>query len=82
MISCNHMCPPHGNHEKWLPQKPFFNKTMLGFTRQGCYKTVTTLPWPARSPGLSPIEHIWDHLRRRIGHPPSLIELEAGLQQI
>ncbi|GFU98996.1 transposable element Tcb2 transposase [Trichonephila clavipes] len=24
--------------------------------------TVTTLPWPARFPDLSPIEHIWDHL--------------------
>ncbi|GFX76312.1 l-Fucosyltransferase [Trichonephila clavipes] len=24
---------------------------------------VTILPWPARSPDLSPIEHSWDHLR-------------------
>ncbi|GFW33973.1 transposable element Tcb1 transposase [Trichonephila clavipes] len=28
---------------------------------QDCFCTVTTLPWPARSPDLSPIEHIWDH---------------------
>ncbi|GFX58191.1 transposable element Tcb2 transposase [Trichonephila clavipes] len=26
-------------------------------------RTVTTLPCPTRSPDLSPIEHIWDHLR-------------------
>ncbi|GFU36961.1 transposable element Tcb2 transposase [Trichonephila clavipes] len=26
--------------------------------------TVTILPWPARSPYLSPIEHIWYHLVR------------------
>ncbi|GFV66058.1 transposable element Tcb2 transposase [Trichonephila clavipes] len=26
-------------------------------------RTVTTLPWSARSPDLSPIEHIWDHFR-------------------
>ncbi|GFV34649.1 transposable element Tcb2 transposase [Trichonephila clavipes] len=26
-----------------LTQKPFFNKTMLGLTRQGCHKTVSTL---------------------------------------
>ncbi|GFU50641.1 transposable element Tcb2 transposase [Trichonephila clavipes] len=26
--------------------------------------TVTTLPWPARSPDLSPIEYIWNHLGR------------------
>ncbi|GFT33273.1 transposable element Tcb2 transposase [Trichonephila clavipes] len=25
---------------------------------QDCLCTVTTLPWPARSPDLSPIEHI------------------------
>ncbi|GFW11433.1 transposable element Tcb2 transposase [Trichonephila clavipes] len=24
--------------------------------------TVTTLPWPARSPDMSSIENIWDHL--------------------
>ncbi|GFV88163.1 transposable element Tcb2 transposase [Trichonephila clavipes] len=26
--------------------------------------TVTTLPWPAGSPNLSAIEHIWGHLGR------------------
>ncbi|GFW45285.1 transposable element Tcb2 transposase [Trichonephila clavipes] len=39
--------------------------------------SVTTLPWPARSPDLFPIEHIWDHLGQRVGHPTSLNELEA-----
>ncbi|GFW19388.1 transposable element Tcb2 transposase [Trichonephila clavipes] len=29
---------------------------------QDCLCTVTTLLWPALSPYLSPIEHIWDHL--------------------
>ncbi|GFW41858.1 transposable element Tcb1 transposase [Trichonephila clavipes] len=49
---------------------------------QDCLRNVTTLPWPARSPYLSPIEHIWDHLGRRVGHPTSLNELEARLQKI
>ncbi|GFS88869.1 transposable element Tcb1 transposase [Trichonephila clavipes] len=49
---------------------------------QDCLFTVTILPWPARSPDLSPIEHIWDYLRWRVGHPTSLNELEARLQQI
>ncbi|GFV73708.1 transposable element Tcb1 transposase [Trichonephila clavipes] len=49
---------------------------------QDCLRTVTTLHWLARSPDLSPIEHIWDHLGRRVGHPTSLNELEAKLQQI
>ncbi|GFT89112.1 transposable element Tcb2 transposase [Trichonephila clavipes] len=49
---------------------------------QNCLHTVTTLPWPARSPDLFPIEHISDHLGRRVGHPIRLNELEARLQQI
>ncbi|GFV12042.1 transposable element Tcb1 transposase [Trichonephila clavipes] len=47
-----------------------------------CLRTVTTFPWPARFPDLSLIEHIWDHLGRRVGHPTSFDELEARLQQI
>ncbi|GFX16477.1 transposable element Tcb2 transposase [Trichonephila clavipes] len=43
---------------------------------QNCLHTVTTIPWPARSPEFSPIEHIWDNFGRRVGHPTSLNELE------
>ncbi|GFV48975.1 transposable element Tcb2 transposase [Trichonephila clavipes] len=39
---------------------------------EDCHRTVTTLLWLDRSPDLSPIEHIWDHLGRRVGHPTSL----------
>ncbi|GFV57641.1 transposable element Tcb1 transposase [Trichonephila clavipes] len=53
-----------------------------GKGQQDCLCTVTTLPWPARSPDVSPIEHIWDPLGRRAGQPTSLNELEARLQQI
>ncbi|GFX87728.1 transposable element Tcb2 transposase [Trichonephila clavipes] len=49
---------------------------------QDCLRTVSFLPWPARSPDLSPIKHIWDRLGWRVGHPTSLKELEARLQQI
>ncbi|GFW09703.1 transposable element Tcb2 transposase [Trichonephila clavipes] len=45
-------------------------------------RTVTTLPWLARSTDLSPIEHIWDYLGQRVGHPTCLNELDARLQQI
>ncbi|GFS71236.1 transposable element Tcb1 transposase [Trichonephila clavipes] len=58
---------------------------MVGLTWQeyhDCLRTVTTFLWPARSPDLPPIEHIWDHLGRRVGTPTSLNELEARLQQI
>ncbi|GFW64379.1 transposable element Tcb2 transposase [Trichonephila clavipes] len=43
---------------------------------QGSLCTVTTLPLPTRFPDLSPIEHIWDFLGGRVGHPVSLNELE------
>ncbi|GFY13330.1 retrovirus-related Pol polyprotein from transposon 412 [Trichonephila clavipes] len=48
---------------------------------QDCLRTVTTLPWPARSSDLSPIKHIWDQLGWRVGHPTSLNELEAKTKQ-
>ncbi|GFW41105.1 transposable element Tcb2 transposase [Trichonephila clavipes] len=35
---------------------------------QECLRTVTTLPCLARSPDLSPIEHIFDHLGQRVRH--------------
>lgn len=31
-----------------------------------CTRNVPVLPWPARSPDLSPIEHAWDDLGRRV----------------
>ncbi|GFT63473.1 transposable element Tcb2 transposase [Trichonephila clavipes] len=49
---------------------------------QVCLRTVTTLPCPVRSPDLSQIEHIWDHLGLRVEHSTSLNELGARLQQI
>ncbi|GFU82919.1 uncharacterized protein TNCV_1743041 [Trichonephila clavipes] len=50
-----------------LPGVIFQQENALSYpTRMSrdCLRTVTTLPWPARSPDLSPIEHIWDYWRR------------------
>ncbi|GFS60567.1 transposable element Tcb1 transposase [Trichonephila clavipes] len=58
---------------------------MLSLTRQGCHKTVSALLLSFHGlpdPQTSPSEHIWDHLGRQVGHPTSLNELEARLQQI
>ncbi|GFW61514.1 uncharacterized protein TNCV_347621 [Trichonephila clavipes] len=42
LTSCNHMCCHSCNGSK----EPFFNKTMLGLTRQGYHNTVSALVLP------------------------------------
>ncbi|GFW47774.1 transposable element Tcb1 transposase [Trichonephila clavipes] len=70
---------------QWLSEAIFQQDNAQPHTvrlSQDCLRTVTDLPWPARSSDLSPIEHIWDHLGRLVGHPTSLNKLEARLQKI
>jgi hypothetical protein len=46
---------------------------------------LTAVPWPALSPNLNPIEHIWDMLGRRIlareSPVQSIRQLEAALHR-
>ena len=39
------------------------------------------LPWPARSPDLSPIEHVWDTMKRELTLSPEPVTIIAELQQ-
>ncbi|UYV80358.1 hypothetical protein LAZ67_18002655, partial [Cordylochernes scorpioides] len=46
-------------------------------------ENIRWMDWPARSPDLNPIEHVWDALGRRIGarhpSPRTLVELRTAL---
>ncbi|GFU42910.1 DDE_3 domain-containing protein [Trichonephila clavipes] len=41
-----------------------------------------TLPWPARSPDLSPLEHVWDQLKRQMPSYHSVHDLELAVQDL
>lgn len=47
---------------------------------------VHAIPWPANSPDLNPIEHVWDEMDRRLRRlphqPTSLRELRDSLIQV
>lgn len=47
-----------------------------------CLEACQTLPWPARSPDLSPIEHVWDMMGRRLHLSGNVDALARQLEQI
>ncbi|GFW18008.1 transposable element Tcb2 transposase [Trichonephila clavipes] len=53
--------------------------------RQELLKTsyvIFRLPWSARSPDLSPVEHVWDQLKRQMPSCHSVHDLELAVQDL
>ncbi|GFT55141.1 transposable element Tcb2 transposase [Trichonephila clavipes] len=68
-----------------VSQGQFSSKIMLVRIQQDLLKTsyVTfTLPWPARSPDLSPVEHVWDQLKRQMPSRHSVHDLKLVVQDL
>ncbi|GFY22133.1 transposable element Tcb2 transposase [Trichonephila clavipes] len=55
--------------------RPHTAKVALDFLRP-----FQTLPWPTRSPDLSPVEHVWDQLKRQMPSCHSVHDLELAVQ--
>ncbi|GFT93918.1 transposable element Tcb2 transposase [Trichonephila clavipes] len=70
---------PRGEHALILLLFTTTYRTYSWCDGMGCHRLQYM---PARSPDLSPIDHIWNDLGRRVGHSTSLNELETRAQQI
>ncbi|GFW24015.1 transposable element Tc1 transposase [Trichonephila clavipes] len=53
-----------------------------GRVAQDFLRHFQTLPWPARSLDLSPVEHVWDQLKRQIPSCHSVHDLELAVQDL
>ncbi|GBM36105.1 hypothetical protein AVEN_179101-1 [Araneus ventricosus] len=50
---------------------------------QHALQSVDILPWPARSPDLSPIEHVWDIIGRQLQrHPQPALSIPVLRDQV
>ncbi|GFS92462.1 transposable element Tcb2 transposase [Trichonephila clavipes] len=49
---------------------------------QAFLRHFQTLPWPARSPDLSPVEHAWNQLKRQMPSCHSVHDLELTVQDL
>ncbi|GFT78523.1 transposable element Tcb2 transposase [Trichonephila clavipes] len=49
---------------------------------QDFLRRFQTLPWPAHSPDLSPVEHTWNQLKRQMPSCFSVYDLELAVQDL
>ncbi|PRD20997.1 UNVERIFIED_CONTAM: Transposable element Tcb2 transposase [Trichonephila clavipes] len=78
----------------WRRSGPFLNGLPGAIFQQGNARSHTArvaqhflrhiqiLPWPTRSPDLSPVEHVWDQLKRQMPSCHSVHDLELAVQDL
>ncbi|GFY18279.1 transposable element Tcb1 transposase [Trichonephila clavipes] len=49
---------------------------------QDFLRSFQTLPWPVHSPDMSPVEHVWDQLKRQMPSCHSGYDLELAVQNL
>jgi hypothetical protein len=68
----------YGAGQKFHPNAGECNATTAGITRNFLQeREIQVMEWPALSPDLNPIEHVWDQLDRRVHkrrNPPLTIQ--------
>jgi len=82
-IVVSYVVPFFQNHDAMIFQQDNARPHSANYTRQVLAENdIATLEWPSRSPDLSPIEHVWDILGRRIyarNDVNNVRQLEAAL---
>ncbi|GFV80010.1 transposable element Tcb2 transposase [Trichonephila clavipes] len=71
---------------KWSPRGTLFQqenaRPHTARVAQDFLLHFQTLPWPARPPDLSPVEHVWDQLKRQMPSCHSVHDLELAVQDL
>ncbi|GFV84024.1 transposable element Tcb2 transposase [Trichonephila clavipes] len=78
-------CGAPWNFPKWSPGAIFQQDNARPHTARVAQDFLChfqTLPWPVRAPDLSPVEHVWDQLKRKMPSCHSVHDLVLAVQDL